>query len=68
MTYRELCIRARKLGAARLIFTADIYGHETGWTCVGGDKYGYASVGVGHGPTGVEALANLVARLERVAA
>lgn len=67
--FSELCIRARKLGAARLIFTVDIFDtDENGicgnWTCIGGGRYGEDSVGIAHGRTGEEALRHLVTDLE----
>ena len=69
--FSELCIRARKLGAGRLIFSADLYDAEDEpgicghWTCVGGGKYGEDAVGLAHGRTGEEALRRLVEKLER---
>jgi hypothetical protein len=68
--FSKLCLRARELGAGRLIFTADIFATETSpgicgdWTCVGGSKATEDSIGIAHGRTGEEALRNLVDQLE----
>lgn len=68
--FSDLCMRARRKGASRLIFTADIFEAETDggivgdWTCVGGSKHGEDAVGMAHGRTGEEALRSLVDRLE----
>lgn len=63
MTFRQLCQRARALGAPRLIFSnAET---EDDWTCVGGSLHGECAVGIAHGQTGKEALENLIAKLEK---
>lgn len=69
--FSELCLRARKLGCKRLIFTADLFAEEesdgicASWTVVGGDALGREdAVGIAHGRTGEEALRALVAKLE----
>ncbi len=68
--FSSLCTRARRKGAKRLIFTADLFETEVAegicgsWTCVGGGLYGEDSVGIAHGRTGEEALRALVEKLE----
>jgi len=70
--FSDLCLRARRLGAGRLIFTADIFETERAngvcgsWTCIGGDPKGeHDALAVAHGVTGEQALRNLVDELER---
>jgi hypothetical protein len=69
--FSQLCLRARRLGAQRLIFTADLFEVETeegicgAWTCIGGSLHGEDAVGLAHGRTGEEALRALVDKLER---
>lgn len=69
--FAKLCMRARAKGAARLIFTADLFQQATDegicgdWTCIGGDIHGRDdALGIGHGRTGEEALRELVDKLE----
>lgn len=67
--FSDLCMRARRKGAARLIFTADLFDTDAdgicgSWTCVGGGQYGEDAVGIAHGRTGEEALRALVEKLE----
>lgn len=68
--FSKLCLRARQLGAGRLIFTADIFEAENmegivgAWTCVGGDPKSEDSLAIAHGVTGEQALRALVDKLE----
>lgn len=69
--FADLCMQARKLGATRLIFTAELSGAATPegicgtWTCVGGEARGEDALAMGSGRTGEEALRLMVDQLER---
>lgn len=67
----DLCVRARKLGASRLVFHAELFdgplenGIVGAWTCIGGNARNEDALAQATGRSGEEALRNLVDTLER---
>jgi hypothetical protein len=68
--FSDLCMRARRLGATRLIFTAELYDHENPegvvghWSVVAGTRSDEDAIGQAEGVSGEHALRNLVDALE----